>query len=66
MDRSSAAGFSDTSTLTDAGPWPEVGRTCIHEASLLIVHEHSRLVETVAVRRDADEDTDVGRPAKSL
>ena len=50
VDRSIAAGFSETSTLTDAGPWPEVGRSCIHEASLLIVHGQSRFVETVAVR----------------
>jgi hypothetical protein len=66
VDLSIAAGFSETSTLTDAGPWPEVGRTWIHDASLLIVQEHSRLVATLAVRREADDGTDVGRPVKSL
>jgi hypothetical protein len=63
VDRSAAAGFSDTSTLTAASPWPEFGRTCIHDASLSIVHGQSRFVETVADRRAADDGSDDGRPA---
>ena len=37
-DRTIAAGFSATTTLTDASPWPASGVTCIHGASLSIVH----------------------------
>jgi hypothetical protein len=66
VDRSIAMGFSATSTLTDACPWPEFGRTCIHDASLSIVHRHSRFVEMVAVRRVADDGRDVGRPVNAV
>jgi len=65
-DRSIAAGFSATTTLTEASPWPESGVTRTHDASLSMFHRHSRVVDTVAVKRAADGATEVGRPVKAV
>jgi hypothetical protein len=59
-----AAGFAATTTLTEVSPWPDSGVTRTHDASVSIVHRHSRVVDTVAVNRASEGAREAGKPER--
>lgn len=65
-ERPTAAAFSATITVSEASPWPDVGATRTHDASLAAVHGHSRLVVTFASRRPPKGATEAGRPVSEV
>jgi hypothetical protein len=54
--------FADTATVTCASPWPALGLSCTHGASVLTVQEHSRAADTVACTLVPAAGNEAGNP----
>jgi len=59
-ERETIWGFASTLAVKVASPWPEALLNRIHDASLLDVHEQSRVVATVIVTLPPSAETDWG------